>query len=188
MNHHHGCHGGFSLDEKTRRSWYSPESVLADLREGMTFVDVGCGDGFFSILAAKKVGPKGRVYAVDIDASRVKMLQDKAEAEKLSNIAVSVGRAEDALFCKGCADIVFYSMDLHDFEDQVQVLANAKSMLRTTGKVIDLDWKKVKMEFGPPYDIRFSEKRVTEMMTAAGFTVKVNDAGPYHYLITGTPC
>ena len=54
------CHGGFSLDEATRRSWYNPEAVLKDLRKGMVLVDIGCGEGFFSILAAKKVGEEGQ--------------------------------------------------------------------------------------------------------------------------------
>ena len=50
-----GCHGGFSLDEATRRSWYNPEAILKDagLAAGMIFVDVGCGEGFFSLLAAR---------------------------------------------------------------------------------------------------------------------------------------
>jgi ubiquinone/menaquinone biosynthesis C-methylase UbiE len=187
MSHHHGCHGGFSLDEKTRRSWYNPEAVLADLQEGMTFIDVGCGDGFFSLIAAKKVGPKGRVYAVDIDSSRVKMLQDKADAQKLGKIVVAVGRAEDTVFCKGCADVVFYSMDLHDFDDPPQVIANAKLMLKPDGKVIDLDWKKMKMEFGPPFDIRFNEQKVVEMFGATGLSAEVSEAGPYHYIVTGKP-
>ena len=56
-----------------------PRSSIAALQEGNTFIDVGCGDGYFSLMAAKKTGAKGRVYAVDIDGSRVEMLKDKAE-------------------------------------------------------------------------------------------------------------
>jgi ubiquinone/menaquinone biosynthesis C-methylase UbiE len=181
------CHGGFSLDEATRRSWYNPEAVLSDLKMGMTFIDVGCGDGFFSIIAAKKVGPNGRVYAVDIDAQRVGLLQSKADEEKLTNIVVAVGRAEDTVFCHQCADIVFYSMDLHDFGDPAQVLANARLMVKDTGELIDLDWKKEEMEIGPPVKIRFSEQQVTEMLQSAGFCAEVGEAGPYHYLIVGKP-
>ena len=73
------CHGGFSLDEATRRSWFNPEKVLADagLRSGMVFVDVGCGDGFFTIMAAQLVGEKGMVYAVDTDVSALRGLNAK---------------------------------------------------------------------------------------------------------------
>jgi ubiquinone/menaquinone biosynthesis C-methylase UbiE len=152
----------------------------------MTFVDVGCGDGYFSILAAKKVGAKGRVYAVDVDGSRIELLEDKADAEGLGNIVAVVGRAEDTVFCDGCADVVFYSMDLHDFDDPEKVLANAAAMLRPGGKVVDVDWKKMQMDFGPPYEVRFSEQKAKEMLESAGFTAEAAEAGPYHYMITAT--
>ena len=78
-----GCHGGFSLDEATRRSWYNPEAILQDLHLGMTFADIGCGDGFFSILAAKKVGETGKVYAVDIDPSGIEKLKQQSQTARL---------------------------------------------------------------------------------------------------------
>ena len=67
-----GCHGGFSLDEATRRSWFNPEKVLKDagLGLGMTFVDVGCGDGFFTILAAQIVGTQSRQEGLNQHKSR----------------------------------------------------------------------------------------------------------------------
>ncbi|HSV49976.1 MAG TPA: class I SAM-dependent methyltransferase [Candidatus Acidoferrales bacterium] len=182
------CHGGFKLDEATRRSWYTPEEVLSELKKGMMFVDVGCGDGYFSLMAAKKVGPAGTVYAVDIDGARVELLKDKADEEGLENIVAAVGRAEDTVYCEGCADMVFYSMDLHDFDDPQKVLQNAHAMLKPQGRLVDLDWKKMQMEFGPPEHIRFSEEKVAEMLKATGFVVEsAKSAGPYHYLIVAKP-
>jgi ubiquinone/menaquinone biosynthesis C-methylase UbiE len=183
-----GCHGVFSLDETTRRSWYNPEAVLMGLQEGMTFVDVGCGDGFFSLLAAKKVGAEGRVYAVDVDASGIEKLQSKAKAEGLTNITAKTGRAEDTVFCNECADVVFFGMDLHDFDDPAKVLHNAREMIKPTGHLVDLDWKKQDAPVGPPTRIRFSEETVQNMLSNAGFcTASVCEAGPYHYLIIGKP-
>jgi ubiquinone/menaquinone biosynthesis C-methylase UbiE len=183
-----GCHGGFSLDEATRRSWYNPETILQDLQVDMAFVDVGCGDGFFSILAAKKVGENGRVYAVDIDASAIEQLKQKAKAKSLSNITAKVGKAEDTVICRECADFVFFSMDLHDFDDPAKVLKNAKQMIKPKGRLIDLDWKKQEMPFGPPVAIRFSEEKAAGLIWSAGFTMtNIEDAGPYHYVITAKP-
>ena len=60
-------------------------------------------------------------------------------------------------------------------------------MLKPWGEVVDLDWKKIKMDFGPPEDIRFSEQKVAEMLKTAGFKAGVSrSVGPYHYLITAT--
>jgi len=183
-----GCHGGFSLDEATRRSWYNPEAILQDLHAGMVFIDVGCGDGFFTILAAKKVGANGKVYAVDTDASSIDELEQKAHAEDLKNITAKVGKAEDTVFCTQCADFVLYSMDLHDFADPSKVLQNAKQMIKLTGRLIDLDWKKQEMPFGPPGAIRFSAEKASGLLRSAGFTVAdVKDAGQYHYVLTAKP-
>ena len=90
---------------------------MQDLRSGMVFMDIGCGDGFFSILAAKKVGENGKVYAVDTDTSAIEKLNHKANAEGLKNITAKVGAAEETVFCSKCADFIFYSMVLHDFAD-----------------------------------------------------------------------
>jgi ubiquinone/menaquinone biosynthesis C-methylase UbiE len=183
-----GCHGGFALDEATRRSWYNPEAILHDIRSGMVFMDIGCGDGFFSILAAKKVGENGKVYAVDTDASAIQKLKQKANAEGLKNITAKVGAAEETVFCKECADYVFYSMVLHDFSDPVKVLQNAKQMIKPNGHLIDLDWKKQEMTLGPPVRIRFSEEKASDLLQNAGFKVEtVKEAGPYHYVIIAKP-
>ncbi len=183
-----GCYGGFSLDEAKRSSWYSPNSILSDLKAGNTFVDIGCGDGFFSVLASKIVGAEGKIYAVDIDSSSIDKLQNKAKSEGLSNIITKVGKAEDTVFCVGCADSILCSMDLHDFNDPIKVLSNARTMIKPSGLLIDLDWKKQDLSFGPPESIRFSEKKAIELIEAADFTVGyVGESGPYHYLIKAKP-
>jgi len=182
------CHGGFALDEATRRSWYRPEALLQDLHGGMVFIDVGCGDGFFSILAAKKVRGKGQVYAVDSDASAIEKLKHKAQAEGLKNIVSRVGSAEETVFCSGCADYVFFSMVLHDFADTTKVLQNARKMIKPTGELIDLDWKKQEMPFGPPLKIRFSQDYASSLIHDACFRIEsVISVGNYHYVLTAKP-
>jgi ubiquinone/menaquinone biosynthesis C-methylase UbiE len=176
----------FFIEEDVRRQWYDPEQILknAGLREGMVFADVGCGDGFFAILAARVVGYKGRVYAVDVNSSSIQTLQDNAVKNGIFNLEANAARAEDTVFCVGCVDIVFYSIVLHDFEDPTKVLQNAMQMLKPSGKVIDLDWKKEAMPFGPPVDIRFSESTAKDLMQSVGLRVtSVSDVGKYHYLM-----
>jgi ubiquinone/menaquinone biosynthesis C-methylase UbiE len=182
------CHGGFALDEAIRRSWYTPETILQDLLAGMTFIDIGCGEGFFSILAAKKVGKKGKVFAVDSDNSAIEKLNRRATTEALENIIAEVGNAEETVFCSKCADFVFFSMVLHDFNDPTKVLQNAYLMTKSTGRLVNLDWKKQDMPFGPPVKIRFSEEYASSLIKNAGFRIEgVKDAGSYHYVVNAKP-
>jgi ubiquinone/menaquinone biosynthesis C-methylase UbiE len=181
-------HGHFG--EGIIRKWHHPQIKLETLglRAGMVFMDIGCGEGFFTIPAAQIVGQQGVVYAVDIDASSIDMLKQKAAKEGLKNINAEVGAAEETVFCNGCADMVFYSTVLHDFRDPAKVLRNAKRMLKPAGKLVNLDWKKKPMAFGPPVRIRFSEEQAASLIKAAGFTIEsVRDAGRNFYIVTAKP-
>jgi ubiquinone/menaquinone biosynthesis C-methylase UbiE len=154
----------------------------------MVFMDIGCGYGFFTIQAAQLVGEKGRVYAVDIDDSAIETLKSKASEEGLTNIVAKVGEAEETVFCDECADIVFYSTVLHDFRDPAKVLRNAKQMIKESGKLVDLDWKKKATVFGPPLRIRFSEEQAQTLIKQAGFKVEsVRDVGRNYYIVTAKP-
>jgi len=174
-------------EETIRRQWRKPETTLKQvgLRADMVFMDIGCGDGFFTLPAAQIVGEKGAVYAVDTDAAAIEKLKDNAAEKGLTNMTAEIGSGEETVFCTECADMVFYSRVLHDFKDPAKVLRNAKAMLKPAGKLVNLDWKKKPMLFGPPLRIRFSEEQAAELIKTAGFTIEsVKSAGLNFYIIT----
>lgn len=179
-------HRRFHADDPERRRWQDPEAILAGigLKPGLTFVDVGCGGGFFTLPAARTAGEKGVVHGLDIDAGLIKELQEMAAREDLQNLKLTVGRAEDAVLCLECADIIFFGTVLHDFADPAAVLRNAAKMVKPSGKLVNLDWKKEVMAIGPPVQKRFAPEHAVSLIEAAGFRIEtIKDSGPYHYLI-----
>ena len=158
------------------------------LSPGMTFADVGCGSGYFSLPAARIVGSSGRIYCVDANASRINSLKESAESVGLDNVVAIVGRGEDTVFCDGCVDIVFFGIALHDFEDPLKVLRNARRMVKPAGRLVNLDWKKIHAERGPPYSIRFDEGQASSLIISGGFDIEdTRDHGTSHYIITARP-
>jgi len=180
----------FYENEQERRKWQNPEDILKSigLRKGSTFVDVGCGEGFFTIPAAKLAGRNGKVYGVDVNAEAIDFLSNKANRAGLDNLTLKVGSAEETLLCEACADLVFFGIVLHDFDNVHEVLANARRMLKPSGLLADLDWKKEHMPFGPPLRIRFSEKDAVGIIEKADFKIEsVKAIGQYNYLIVARP-
>lgn len=174
------------MDETERRKWQNPEAILGEIgvRPGLTFMDLGCGGGFFTLPAARLVGPGGQVYALDINSDFIESIRSRAAAENLTNIRLNSGAAEDTLLCESCADIIFLGIVLHDFKDPARVLKNARIMLRPDGKLANLDWKKKATAFGPPVSVRFDEGTAAKMIETAGFKAEhIQDSGPDHYLI-----
>lgn len=177
--------------ERFRRRWQNPEAILnrVGLKSGLTFVDVGCGSGFFAIPAAHIVGENGKVYGLDIDSNAISTLREKARREDLTNLDLKVGRAEETILCEECADIVFFANVLHDFENPNKVLTNARKMIKPSGRLVNLDWKKkATVMLGPPLRIRLNEKEASNLIETTGFKVEsIEESGPYHYLIIAKP-
>jgi ubiquinone/menaquinone biosynthesis C-methylase UbiE len=177
-------------DETERSNWQNPEEILkaAGLKPGITFMDIGCGQGFFTLPAARIIGSAGKVYGLDIYDAGIQELGKKAAMEGLNNLELISGAAEDVLICANCADIVFFGIVLHDFRNPAKVLEKARKMIKPGGRLVNLDWKKVSMGFGPPLAKRFDEETASRLITASGFKIEsVNDSGQYHYIITARP-
>jgi ubiquinone/menaquinone biosynthesis C-methylase UbiE len=177
-------------NQQERREWQNPETILKDmgLKLGSAFVDVGCGDGFFSIPAARLVGQKGRVYCVDVSGDAIDILKKNTTKAGLENLTFRVGRAEETVFCEACADFLFFGIVLHDFQDIDKVLTNARTMLKSSGRLVDSDWKKEPMPFGPPLRIRLDEEEAADTIEKAGFRIESTGAiGHYNYVIVAIP-
>ncbi len=178
--------------DEFRRRWQNPETILTHigLKPGQTLVDVGCGNGFFAVPATRIVGEGGKVYGLDIDASAIDELRERARREGLSNLVLTVGRAEETVLCDACADVVLMANDLHDFQDPKKALGSARRMVKPSGRLADVDWKKKQATIvpGPPLRVRLSEKEASDLIEASGFEIEAaEEAGPYHYLILAKP-
>lgn len=184
-NHQHHHHQ-FRYNEEERLKRQDPVKILesSGLKPSMTFIDLGSNEGFFTLPAAKIVGPKGQIYAVDVDKQAIETLNQKLTNLGTSNFGTVSGRAEDTVFGKGIADFVFLGTVLHDFADPLQVLKNAKTMLKPSGKLVNLDWRKKATVMGPPLDIRFSKAKSRALIEEAGMRVtSVKNYDDSYYLI-----
>src|SRR5690606_27290839 len=99
-------------DDVERRKWQNPDEILAGLgpAPGWVVADIGAGDGFFTLPAARMVGPRGAVYAVDTSVGRLNRLHETAEEEGVENIRIRAGAAEEFVICEGCADLAFFGI------------------------------------------------------------------------------
>jgi len=173
------------IGDSDRRKKMDPDVLLPKigLKPGMTLVDVGCGQGFFTLPAARIAGPEGRVYGIDIDEQALNLLGCNASDASL-NILLLRGEAEKTVACKGCADMVFLCISLHDFADPEKVLDNAWHMLKPGGVLADIDGKKVGTDGKTYPGKRISEKEASKLLEGANFNVEsVEDISDWLYLI-----
>lgn len=179
----------FPYDDIERRKWLVPEEILMmiGLAPGMTFADIGCGEGFFSIPAARIAGAAGRVVAFDINPESVERLKENATIEGLANLTALAGSAETTIPCDLCADITFLGTVLHDFANPAAALSNIRATLKTGGRLANLDWEKKPTEFGPPLDVRLDQAAAARLILDDGFRIEsIAELPAGLYLITAT--
>src|SRR5271154_1422065 len=77
---------------------------LLQLKPGSTVADIGAGSGWFSVRAARRVGPNGRVIAEDINPKYLASIADRAKREHLANIEPLLGTPDDPKLAPGSLD------------------------------------------------------------------------------------
>lgn len=80
-------------------------SVCAEIPEGSTILDLGCGAGLDSLIAARKTGPSGRVISIDFSSSMLKRARRAAQEAHLAHIEFHESSAEHLPLKDGEIDI-----------------------------------------------------------------------------------
>lgn len=163
-----------------------PQKNIAQLSiaDSMKVVDLGAGSGFYTIEAAKKAGPRGMVYAVDVQQDLLNKIKTSAGLIGLHNIEVIWGNIEKIGGTKlreSIADRIIISNTLFQIaqENRENLALEVKRILKSGGKLLVVDW-----ETGSP----LTPKTVVPRMLAEGIFQKVGlalekefDAGDHHY-------
>ena len=108
---------------------------LGELRAGERVVDVGCGAGIDSLIAAKKVGPDGRVIGVDMTPSMLEKARRAAVETGLANVEFKEGYGEALPVEDGWADVVISNGVLNLMPDKTAALQEMSRVLKPDGRL-----------------------------------------------------
>jgi len=103
---------------------------------GQRICDLGCGNGFYTLELARRVGPEGLVYAVDIQPEMLRMLARRAAEAGLTNIRPILGTAIDPRLPEGDVDLVLCVDVYHEFSHPEQMLSRIRESLAEGGQVV----------------------------------------------------
>lgn len=158
------------------------------LRKGKVFLDLGCGWGDYTIVAAEKTGPEGIVYGIDGWREGIDILTQKAIDTGLTNIKAIVADITSYIpLPDSSVDICIMATVLHDFArdgGEKRALSETARVMKQDGTLGIVEFKKIDGPPGPPIYIRLTAEEVSDMIAPFGFQqVKTLDVGPFTYLI-----
>lgn len=173
------------LDSPERRAYLDPDRILRSFHPepGWRIADIGAGVGFFALPAARLVGPKGRVYAVDLAPEMLEDLRRKVASAEIGNVEPLLSTEDRIPLDEGSVDLVFLACVLHELAG-AGTLLECRRILKPRGALAVVDWKKMDQEIGPPREHRLDEAEARAALQDAGFkATREFDVGPFHYAI-----
>ena len=112
---------------------------ILGITAGKTVADIGAGSGWFTVRAARRVGERGAVYAVDINPESIRYIGARAQKEQLHNLNTILGKAGDPLLPARAIDAVLLLKTYHEVAEPVVLLRNLRAALRPGAKVGIID-------------------------------------------------
>jgi ArsR family transcriptional regulator len=173
-------HGGG--DERRQlvpgRSWAAWSRALGLLLPSLDVADLGCGEGYLTIEAARW---GRRVIAVDRSKEVLNRARSLAARRKLDNITWKLGDLERLPIADASVDVALLSQALHHAEHPAGALAEASRILRPGGRVLILDLREhqeswVRAKLGDRW-LGFQDDQLHDLLEAAGFSEVVVRVG-----------
>jgi len=106
---------------------------LLAIRDGSVVGDIGAGGGWFTVRAAKRVGDRGLVYAVEINDEYVNHIKSRAEKENFRNIRPTLGKEDDPMLPADKVDSILILKTYHEFSQPLKMLRAMHKALRKDG-------------------------------------------------------
>jgi len=153
-------------------------TAIAGLQEGEVVLDLGSGGGLDCFLAAKKVGPNGRVVGLDMSADMIQLARRNARSVGAENVQFRLGEMEEMPFPDGSFDVIISNCVINLSPDKDAVLRECYRVLKHGGRlrVSDIVWTR-EPEEKERSDLASWTACVAGALTEADYASKLRAAG-----------
>ena len=155
-----------------------------ELKEGMVVADVGCGNGYQSLMMAKLVGVKGKVLCVDIQPTMLKLLKGRANKAAVKNLETILGEYEDPNLPKQKVDLILLVDAYHEFTKPAEMLAKMHESLTEKGVIVLVEFRKEDKTVPIKEDHKMSKVQIMKELEANSFKlVRSYDKLPWQHMM-----
>ncbi len=152
--------------------------------------DLGSGNGYMTLPAARLIGANGIIYAVDVVKEKLQSIKGQAQLFGLPNVVTVWADLEVPGATKipdQHIDVTLVFNTLFQMKDITAVLKEAVRITKKGGKVAVTEWANKKYGFGPNKEHLVSDEKVKEIAKKIGLTLKKeHEADDFHYMLEFT--
>ena len=112
-----------------------------NIKPGMTVCDLGCGNGFYTLELAERVGEDGVVYAVDIQQEMLHLLDERAKQVGVTNLKPVLGSFIDPRLPDESQDLILLVDVYHEFSHPEHMLQAMRKALKPDGRIALVEFR-----------------------------------------------
>ncbi len=138
-----GWQGASWLERPVREKEEAASKLLPplEIKEGQAVCDFGAGSGFHTIKLARLVGPKGKVYAVDIQKEMIELISKRMKKEKLDNIEPVLCKEKDPKLPAAGVDMILMVDVYHELTYPYEVTVELAKALKPGGRLVFVEYR-----------------------------------------------
>jgi ubiquinone/menaquinone biosynthesis C-methylase UbiE len=181
--------GAAWLDRPERIEEEQPDRALDVLKiaKGAVVADVGAGSGYMTAKLASRVGPVGKVYAVDIQPEMLRLLGLRLKQQNILNVVPVQGEVNDPRLPADTLDLELMVDVYHEFSEPQTMLRHLRAALKPDGRLVLFEYRKEDPTIPIRPDHKMSVSEAKQELEAEGFTLsQVNESLPRQHILVFT--
>ena len=174
------------LERPEREKEEQPAKLMEalDIKAGSVVADVGAGTGYFTFRLAEKVGPKGKVLAVEIQKEMLELITRKMRKLKSENIEMILGTETDPKLPEGKVDLILMVDVYHEFSHPFEMTQAMVKALKPGGRLVFVEYRLEDDKVPIKLVHKMSQKQVLKEMAPHPLKyVKTIDKLPWQHII-----
>jgi len=166
-----------AIDNPFRRRLQPPDetAVRHGIQPGMQVLDVGPGNGTYTMGASRRVGENGKVVAIDIEPKMIERIERRIKDEGVSNVEARVADVYKLPFDDGSFDLLYMISVIGEIPDPIKAMHEFRRVLKTGGRLVFSE-----LLLDPDYPLASSLIRNAGL---AGFRLKEKIGNFFYYTL-----
>lgn len=177
------------LEHRDRDASQKPDQIMKTLaiKPGEHVADIGAGSGYFTLRLARDVGPRGIVWAVDIEQAMLDHIELRLKEEAIQNVKLQQVSADDPQLPQEQLDTILLVHTYAYLQNRAEYAKKLRKALAPGGRVVIIEhipasWEK--RPWGPLPHQQVSRDTADAEMAKAGFApAKVHNFLPDQYFV-----
>lgn len=180
-----GHEGAYWLERPSRELQEQPQLIvdLLNLQTDDVVADIGAGTGYMTMRLAEKVAA-GEVFAVDIQAEMLDLLDERIEEANISTVTTIQGDEADPHLPPESIDLALMVDAYHEFEYPYEMMQHLREAMKPGGRVVLAEYRAENSLILIKRLHKMSEKQVKREMQAVGLSwLKTDESLPQQHLL-----